>query len=115
MSDLFWHLDRVGQAIDWLMSGDGDLHSRFFRAWNAMGEPFHVEQFPKDLRPVYRELEAAMGKLVAKERDALTAKDSEEMARLAKCVLKFYQYLIEYRFEKDPDDRITAEEIMKDD
>jgi len=115
MSDIFWQWDRVEQAIDWLMTGDGDLHYRLSRAWGRMGQPFHSDRLPAELRPVYGALEGEMRRLTSKSRDDLSEQDRTEEAQIAKSVLRFYRYLTEHRAMTDPTHRLSAEDIMKKD
>lgn len=113
MANLFWQWDRVRQAIDWLMSSEGDLHYRLGRAWQAMGEPFQVHELPTELQPIYRQLEVNMRNIVLKNRSELTPDDIAIEETLPKYILNLYRYLTEHRAFNCSGAKILAVDILK--
>lgn len=112
MSDLAWQWGRVEQALDYLMTGEGDLHKRLWKAWDRMGEPFHHNQLPAELQPVYNRLAAEMERLISIDGGNLTDADRAKEAQVAMWVLSFYRYLTEFRAKKDPNMRMHAKDIL---
>lgn len=109
---LFYQWDKVKQALDYLMTGKGDLHKRLGKAWDCMGEPFHHNQLPAELQPVYIRLAAEMERLISIDGGSLTDADRAKEAKVAMWVLRFFQYLTEFRAEKAPKFKMRVEDIL---